>query len=93
MLSTKMLSWNAATKTFAGEISDAKGSFCRAYPDACDEGVRVCNPDTGAEVMYVTVRSERDNEGDLIALHMEPTPESVRRVPGSKGTKLVLFND
>jgi hypothetical protein len=78
------------------ELSDLsavhENPFHRVYPDACDEGLTIIGK-TGQEVTYAINRRQVDREGDLQFIELIPTRESIRKVPASRATKIILFND
>lgn len=82
-VSTRQLTYNAATSTFIGEISDTHG-FGRVYADACDEGLTLVSSRTGAELVFVVVDEQRDAEGDLQLWKLEAVGRPFR---------MTLFND
>lgn len=95
-ISTKEFHYDAETKTFSADMStlDMGGRrqvFCQAYTDACDAGIRVESASTGREVMYAVVKQDM-NDTDIAGWHLEPTADSIRRVPQCKGTKLFIVN-
>lgn len=44
-------------------------------------------------VKYVQVKVVKDRDGDVQAWEFAPMSGEVKRVPGSAGTKVVVFND
>jgi len=94
MVSIKQFSYDAQKRELVAECSDlGHGAFHRVYPDACDEGVTMVNPDNGNEVTFYVAHTECDAEGDLLYYSLVPTPESVRKVPTCKGLRMTIFND
>lgn len=92
--STERFTWNGKTKTFSAFLSDLEFTgFDRIYPDACDVGLSLCNPNTKAEVVFYLSKEDRDAEGDLRFYELLPISESVKKHPGVTGVKVVLFND
>jgi hypothetical protein len=80
------------TKLIA-EMSDlGSHPFRRIYPDAIDLGLTILSP-TGQEVDFYISREDKDNEGELRYYELEPTPESLRKVPYAQNVKVILFND
>lgn len=96
-ISTKRLSWNGKTKTFAAELSDLHDGFGmeRVYDDACDIGLTLHNPDTGKEVTFYLAHEERSNDEDneLRWYEFAVIPEHVRKNRNLDGVKVILFND
>lgn len=70
------------------EVSDLGPRFSmgRVYDDAADEGLTVVSKRTGAEVVFAVERYV-EREGETLAW------ELVSVTPGSKGHKMVLYND
>lgn len=94
MVSSKNFTWVPEERAFVADMSDMpQGTFCRAYPDAADEGLLLVSVKTGAEVMYVENHQARDAEGELKYVEYVPTKDAARRVPGCRGTRVLLFND
>lgn len=95
-VSTKQFNYDKATKTFSADMSqlDMGGRVMvwhQAYPDACDEGIKVTSHITGKEVMYVVDRRD-ELGGETKGWHLVPTADSIRKVPECKGTKLFIIN-
>ncbi len=94
MVSSNRFTWIAATREFVAELSDLRGvEFERAYPDACDMGLRIISEQTGEEAVFVVEKEQRNHEGELEYIQLKPTRESVRQSPNLRGTKMTLFND
>lgn len=90
----KCFTWNYKDKTLVSELSDIGfQTFERVYPDACDCGLTIVNPDRGTKSVFYLAKEDRDKEGDLRFYELLPTPESVREHPKLKGVKVILFND
>lgn len=91
-----MFSYDKATKTFSQELSslDEGGRvqwYRQIYPDAADAGITI--EGNNGSVDYYIAEEKRDQENELQEIILLPTPESERKVPGCKGTRVVLFND
>ncbi len=87
--------WNAESRMFSAELSDLGRDtpFHLIYHDACDVGFVVRNDKTGQHVVFCVERQERDSDGDLVAYHLCPSPESIRKYPKLQNVKMILFND
>lgn len=92
-----MFTWDPKTRTFTCELStlDEGGRnprwYRQIYPDAADAGITIMGQK--GDVDYYIADEHKDEEGDLQYITLLPTPESERKVPGCKGTKVTLFND
>jgi hypothetical protein len=92
-------SFTFSNNTFITEASDIEpnnGSiFHQIYPDACDEGLVLISAKTGNESTWYVSEPEytKDEDHELVAYHLLPTTETVRKYPALTNTKMVIFND
>lgn len=84
---------------FTAELSDLTGldagRFRPLYDDSADRGI-VVEGKTGARVTYAYSHEEftgPGREGELVAIVLGPTTESIREVPACANTRIRLFND
>lgn len=84
--SVKLFTHDAKTKTFTAFISDVfvRGEFVLPL---------VLVSDMGSEATFFLMETEKDEEGDTLCWHFEPSPESVEANPRLAGYSLKLFND
>lgn len=93
-------SWQSVGRAFVADMSDFGRAnvpcppFGRLYSDACDVGfVMVSARQVGVEVEYVLWDTiDGDEPCDIKGWTFRPTADSIRRVPGARGTKVVIFN-
>lgn len=88
-ISTDLFSY--ANRTFTADASDLRGKtfIGRLFDDACDVGLRLKSPRTGAVKNFILVKEEKDKEGDTICwLYL-----SDKAVGKQEELKMVIFND
>lgn len=86
------------TKTFTANMSvlsldGAREILHRVYDDACDDGLVLISDVTGKSVTYVVVDTMTSRLASFSGWVLEPTQESVRKVPSCKGTQVIIFNN
>lgn len=94
--STELFTHDKKNKTFITELSElGKNVFKQIYPDACDEGLTLVSKRTQNKSDWFISDFEYTNNIDkeLVAIHLLPTPETIRKFPGLKDYKMVLLND
>jgi len=94
--STKLFTIDKKNKTFISELSELKGNtFKQIFSDACDEGLTLVSEISGNKSDWFINDFEYTNNIDkeLVAIHLLPTPETIRKFPGLKDYKMVLLND
>lgn len=95
--STERFTVAAAKKLFISELSDlTQGNpFHRLHQDACDEGLVLISQNTNRESTWYVDHEERsdDEDNELLAYHLFPTPETLKKVPQLTGWEMVLIND
>lgn len=93
--STKQFTYK--NNTFIAEASDLSGGelFHQIYPDACDAGLVLVSSVTGKESTWYVDEYEytKDEDHELVAYHLLPTEETIRKIPSLINTKMVIFND
>jgi hypothetical protein len=67
--------------------------FERLYDDACDEGVVLRSPRTGAEVRWYLTETVKDGEDDVLEWKLKPCSESVYTNPSVRDCTLRILND
>lgn len=80
----------AADFTQTGETSicaEASTLGLKGFP----KRIRVIHPDRKRITYFAFVRTERDNEGDVLAVEYRQAQDTKR--PGAPRVKLVIFND
>lgn len=100
-LSTKDFKFDRVSRRLTAEISslghgNKLNIWTQAYPDSCDEGVRVVSEHTGEEIMFVVEKIDYYGHGEdreLGGWHLVPTDESKRRVPKCRDLKMLIIND
>jgi hypothetical protein len=85
-------------KVFSEEMSTLSGgtrtfSWTRLYSDACDVGVVLVSQKTSKEVRYYLHDTHKDNDNDVQYWELLPCTEDVRKNPGVKNTKIMIWND
>lgn len=85
-------------KCFISEASDlerGRNLFKQIYPDACDEGLELISQRTGESSKWYVTNTEYSNDEDreLQAWHLKPTPETLRKHPRLQGYTMTIFND
>jgi len=88
--------YDRTRKQFSAELSqlDEGGRrrwYRQIYSDAADAGITVMG--RTADVDYYIAGEVKDDNGDVMYIKLLPTPQSEQRVPGCKGTSIVLLND
>lgn len=86
-IETYLLTYDKPSKAFIGEISTVENAH-----DKLEQTVFV-RSHTGTKVAYYLTQRVFDNEGDLVKYVFMPVSTELDRVPGCRGTSLVLFND
>jgi hypothetical protein len=87
--STRQLSWQAADRVYAGEISSTNG-LGRVFDDACDEGLTLVSARTGREMVFMVDHVTRDEEdGTILVWTLIPVNRADRQLV----TSIQLFND
>lgn len=82
------------TKRLVADLSDIQVKrFQQLYDDACDVGFALRNEKTGNVTRWSVSDEVRDNENELVAYTLFPTPESVRAQPVLQGYSITLLND
>lgn len=88
-----------SSKTYFADVTDIAGRgdpFHQIYPDAADRGITMIGR-TGAEVDYVLgepiMVNPHSEDAEQMGWYLNPTPESVRKVPGAAGTRVAIVND
>lgn len=82
-VSMRQFSYDDRTRTFTADMSDTRG-LGRVYDDACDDGLTIVSPVSGAERVFVVQSVERDREGDV-------TRWLLASLEG--GFRMILWND
>jgi hypothetical protein len=97
--SVDMFTHNKAAKLFEADaaelthgITNLRWMFKQIYPDACDAGLILINPDTGGESVWYISR-EVIKEGDLLMWILIPTPETCKKYPGLTNYTMKIYND
>jgi hypothetical protein len=85
----RQLTWLPAERKLVGEISSTAG-LGRVHPDACDEGLTVINPRTGAEVVFVIDHVQYADEDDD---RTEIVWWTLRPAATGHDLTITLFND
>lgn len=94
---TSMFHWTPEDGLFSQELS----SLCRnpqtnifeqIYPDACDQGIRLRSEVTGKVATYY-VDCTDTYEGEVQGWNLLPTPETCRKIPRLRNTKILIIND
>jgi hypothetical protein len=79
---------------FSCEASDMENRHLQQfYNNARDIGFAMKSDKTGDVVMYAMNSVKRDEEGDIQYWTYHPTTESQQKVPGCRGTMVIVFND
>ena len=94
--STKLFTHDKENKIFIGELSELdKNVFKQIYEDACDEGLTLISEKSGNKSDWFVSNFEYVNlpDKELLAIHLLPTPETIRKFPGLKNYNMVLLND
>ena len=84
--------FNWSDKVPAAEASELGFRLSRVYDDACDLGVLVVSPRTGAEAVFYLASEDTDGE-DVYGWRLRPTAETERRFPRLKGREILVIND
>lgn len=90
--------WDPKQRVLSAELSAlSEGGhipvFCRAYPDACDQGIKVVSHRTGTEAMFVVTEETKDNDNDVQMWTLRPTKQCLKQNPGLAGVAMLVFND
>ena len=83
-------------KCFVTEASDLdRNPFKQIFPDSCDEGLELVSQRTGeVSKWYVTyTRYSNKEDHELQGWELQPTRETLRKLPQLKGWTMVVFND
>jgi hypothetical protein len=86
-IGTEMLTYNKASKKFVTEASTIEGHF-----GFLPEFVTIVSKITRTEVRYALDGQVRNDEGELISFVYRPKASELARVPGCRGTQLIVFN-
>jgi hypothetical protein len=68
-------------------------AFGRLYPDACDMGFGVRSIITNKIAYYYVSKTDVDADNDVRFWELLPTDGTLRKLPGTAGTKVIVFND
>ena len=80
------------SKKYVAEASTANvRRFGRIYSDACDEGLLLYNPATGAHILVSVSREERSADNEIEAWVLKPTSESM--TARLEGFEFIILND
>jgi hypothetical protein len=95
---TAQFDFDKKSKLFTQEISTlCQGQrrlpvFTQIYDDACDIGLKLISDHTGKEIVFVVAGEDTDGE-DIHGWRLEPTTESIRKVPECANLKMLIIND
>lgn len=87
----RQFTWNKGRSMMFAEASSTNG-FGRVYDDACDEGLRVYNPRTGACITFAVDRTVVV-DGELREWKLKPVKSEGVGFNTIKHIELLLFND
>lgn len=95
-INTSKLTWVRQSRSFVAEASDLHS--CdephRIYQDAADIGLVLVSAETGREATYVmNLEPNKDAEGEIVSWEFQVTPETVRKLPQLRDTKVIIYND
>lgn len=98
MFNTKIFTYDVSKKCFVAEMSDLGRDypFVQIYNDACDEGLELVSEITGNVSKWFVNSHEYtgiDDDRELVATVLKPTPESVRKYSALKECTMIIFND
>ncbi len=76
------------------DASDLKWTTSsRLFDDACDVGIAVFNPRTDSTTVWFESTTHNNKDNELLATIFEPTAETLRKYPATKGYRLFILND
>lgn len=89
-VSTDRFTYERATGIFAAELSDFGRGFRlgQVYDDACDVGLTLVSAKTGRGIVFSVYQEQRDRDGDLQWIDLEPADVRERGV-----ARVRLYND
>lgn len=93
--STRIFSWDKATRTMSVDISTLGPTpFGRAYDDAADEGFQLVSHLTGAVAMFAVTGHvySKGPDRELLAWVLKPTAAALRAQPTLRGLTVKVFN-
>jgi len=96
-INTNKFFWSPASGLFSQDVSSltrgpTENVFHRLYEDACDQGITLISDKTGQEAVYF-VDSVDEEYGEIQGWNLLPTPETVRKLPRLKNTRVLIGND
>jgi hypothetical protein len=96
-LQTTQFSISPEHKNFVAEASDlgfkpGQSPYGLLYDDACDAGLTLTNPLTGASTHWMLSQEDTD-EGDIVAWIYKPLPETLRKFPKLQHWEVHILND
>lgn len=81
------------SKKLVAEYSTLRYGFRPLYDDAADAGIVLMNNKTGNLTSWYLSNETRDNEGEIVAWHLNPTTDSLRRNDRMEGYTMDIYND
>jgi hypothetical protein len=91
------MKYDATDKTFVGDLSSSplkKVPYDTPVGTILWHGIELIIEGTGGSVAtFVAVDDDHDDRGDLMAVYLMPTPDTINRLPQLEGTAMILFND
>lgn len=95
--STNKFWWTPGIGLFSQDLSslcrDPRESiFHQLYNDSCDAGITLISDKTGKEADFV-VNEVDMHGGEIQVWKLLPTPETIRRLPRLKHTRVIIIND
>ena len=92
-----MFFWSSESRLFSQDVSSltrgpSENVFHRLYEDACDQGITLISDKTANEATYF-VDSIDEVDGEIQGWNLLPTPETVRKLPRLKNTRVLIGND
>lgn len=97
--STSQFHWSPDSGLFSQELSSlnvkpTQSPFHQIYPDACDEGITLISEVTGKEATYYVDTIDKDgSDEDTYGWNLLPTPETIKKLPQLKNSRVLLIND
>lgn len=94
-VSMQHFSASCDNKTFVTEMSDFGPEFRFQPLRGVEQLGLTLVSDFSNEADFMLVRTERSNDEDneVLAWHLEPTPETLKHVPRLQGFTMTIFND
>lgn len=99
-INTDYITYDKEKNVFVGELSDLNArsspespTFHQIYDDAADVGLVLISHKTASEATFYLYNEVYGAEDEFLYYELRPTPETIRKYPQLKQSKVLIYND